>query len=169
MFVLLVGPKGSGKSHIGHVLEQKLGVLFFHVERLWMDYYAECQAAGSQPNISDGIARVHPKIVDALNANKHVCVETTGASAEILNDLLLLEPPDKMRVVKISAPLDLCLRRIAERDPTHQIPMDIESIRKVYELSVAVPIHPALVLENRSLSAQEIVTQFQRILSLPTG
>lgn len=169
MFVLLVGPKGSGKSHIGCILEQRLGVLFFHVEPLWMDYYAECRAADSQPNISDGIARVHPKIVDALQAHKHVCVETTGASVEILDDLLSLYPSDKTLVVRVSAPLALCLTRIAERDPTHQIQMDMESIRKVYELSIAAPIRPALVLENRLLSVEEIVTQFQQILSLSTG
>jgi shikimate kinase len=32
MFIVLVGPKGSGKSHIGRTLERELGVLFFHVE-----------------------------------------------------------------------------------------------------------------------------------------
>jgi shikimate kinase len=46
MFVMLVGPEGSGKSHVGRVLEKHLGVRFFHVEPLWLDYYAECQRAG---------------------------------------------------------------------------------------------------------------------------
>jgi shikimate kinase len=60
MLVLLVGPKGSGKSHIGRILEQQLGVSFFHVEPLWMSYYAECQASGRQPVITEGIAKVLP-------------------------------------------------------------------------------------------------------------
>ncbi len=53
MFVLLVSPKGSGKSHIGRTLEKHLGVLFFHVEPLWLEYYAECQASWRQPVISE--------------------------------------------------------------------------------------------------------------------
>src|SRR5688572_13495016 len=36
MFVILVGAKGSGKSHIGRILEARLGVHFFHVEPLWL-------------------------------------------------------------------------------------------------------------------------------------
>jgi len=90
MFVLLVGPKGSGKSHIGRILERRLGVSFFHVEPLWMSYHAECARSGRRPDIPEGIARIHPLIADALRAHEHVCVETTGASPEILDDLLSL-------------------------------------------------------------------------------
>ena len=71
MFVLLVGPKGSGKSQIGCTLEKHPGVLFFHVEPLWLDYYAECQASG-QPVISEGIGRVHTLIAEARRSHEHV-------------------------------------------------------------------------------------------------
>jgi hypothetical protein len=164
MFVILVGPKGSGKSHVGRVLERKLGVLFFHVEPLWMDYYAECETAGRQPTIPQGIAKVHPRIADALRINEHVCVETTGASPEILNGLLALPHPSKTLVVRVEAPLELCLKRIAIRDQTNQIPMDVESIRKVFELSVAAPVQPEFTLDNRSLSETAIVSKFASVL-----
>lgn len=85
MFIVLVGPKGSGKSHIGRTLERHLGVHFLHVELLWMSYYAEGRAAGREPSIAEGIARVHPRIVDALRSHEHVCVETTGAPPEIVS------------------------------------------------------------------------------------
>lgn len=70
MFVLLVGPKGSGKSHIGRVLERRLGVHFFHVEPLWMAYYAECKSKRQAPSIADGIRVVHPRIRVALAARR---------------------------------------------------------------------------------------------------
>lgn len=41
MLILLIGPKGSDKSHIGRILELSLGGHFFHVETLWMAYNAE--------------------------------------------------------------------------------------------------------------------------------
>lgn len=169
MLVLLVGPKGSGKSHIGRMLEQHLGVFFFHVEPLWMSYYVECKAAGRQPVISEGITRVHPLIVDALRTYEHVCVETTGASAEILNDLLSLDHSSKTLVARISAPLDLCLERIAAREQTNQIPMDVESIRKVYALSAAVELQPHLTLENVERTGTEIVSLFRTVLNVPAG
>jgi len=166
MLVLLVGTKGSGKSHIGRILEQHLGVSFFHVERLWMSYYAECQAARRQPVISAGIARVHPLIVDALRTHEHVCVETTGASSEILNDLLSLKHPAQTMLARVSAPLDLCLARIAARDQTNQIPMDVESIRKVYALSEAAKLRPDLTLENVRLTDAEIISLFKSVLTV---
>jgi predicted kinase len=165
VLVLLVGPKGSGKSHIGRILERNFGFLFFHVEPLWMSYYAECGAGGREPSIPEGIARVHPLIREALGTHQHVCVETTGASPEILNDLLSLEHPSNTFVVRVSAPLDVCLQRISTREKTHQIPMDVESIRMVHALSVATTLQPGLTLENAALSEDEIVSRFRNALT----
>jgi shikimate kinase len=160
MFVLLVGPKGSGKSHIGRLLERRRGVHFFHVEPLWMRYYADCRAAGREPVIAEGIGRVHPEIVAALSAHPHVSVETTGASPEILSDLLTLRPPADTLVVRVDAPLDLCLERIAARDQTNQIPMDVESIRRVYELGRTAVPDAALTIRNVALGDDAILAAF---------
>lgn len=168
MFIILVGPKGSGKSHIGRTLERALGVLFFHVEPLWMSYYAECAAEGRQPTIEEGIAKVHPRIAEAIRNNPHVCVETTGASPEILNGLLSLCQPAQTLIVKVLAPLALCLERIASRDQANQIPMDPEGIRKVYELSGTAAYSPAFTLENTGLSDADIVSRFKSAL-VPSG
>lgn len=165
MLVLLVGPKGSGKSHIGRVLERALGVRFCHVEPRWMAYHAECRAAGREPVIAEGIARVHPTIAEELRESEHLCVETTGASPEILNDLLSLASPSETLLVRVAAPLELCLERIRERDRTHQIPMDPDGIRTVYERSVAADLSSALTLENTALSEEEIVDAFRAHLS----
>lgn len=166
MFVLLVGPKGSGKSHIGRILERGFGVFFFHVEPLWMAYYADCKARGLETTIPDGIAEVHPRVAEALRTHEHVCVETTGASREILDDLQRLAPAAQMLVVRVAAPLELCLRRIATREQADQIPMNMESIRKVHALSVAAPLEPGLVLENSTLSEGEIVSRFREAFAL---
>jgi predicted kinase len=166
MFVVLVGPKGSGKSHIGRILERQLGVFFFHVEPFWMDYYAKCRASGDSPTIPEGIDTVHPHIRRALREHEHVCVETTGASPEILSALLALEDSSKTIVARISAPLELCLERISVRDTANQIPMDADSIRKVHALSVASEIRAEIELENQALSDAEIVSAFQSAMGL---
>jgi shikimate kinase len=169
VFVVLVGPKGSGKSHIGRILERRLGVLFFHVEPLWMTYYAECRASGRQPSIAEAIPRVHREIAGALLTNRHVCVETTGASPEILNDLLSLHPPSRTLVVKVLAPLEQCLARIAARDQTTQIPMDAESIREVYAAAVSATFTSAITLENTALCEEDNVCVFKNALALRSG
>jgi chloramphenicol 3-O-phosphotransferase len=164
MFIVLVGPKGSGKSHIGRILEHALGVEFFHVEPLWLAYYAECAAAGREPIIAEGLERVLPKIRAALQESEHLCVETTGASREILDALLTLVPRVSTLVVRVTAPLETCLDRIAVRDATDHIPMDAEGIRNVHRLSVAADLQPDLELYNVTLSPAEITARVRGLL-----
>ena len=165
MLVLLVGPKGSGKSHIGRVLEARLGVRFFRVEPLWMAYYAACRSAGREPVIAEGIAEVHPAIAAALREHEHVSVETTGASGEILADLLTRAPRSETVIVRVSAPLALCLERIAARDRTNQIPMDVEMIRKVHALSETLQLEADVALANAGLGEEEVVARFAPLLT----
>ena len=167
MFILLVGPKGSGKSHIGRILDARLGVHFFHVEPLWLGYHAECRAAGRQPSIAEGITRVHPILADALGKHANVCVETTGASPEILDALLALKPRSETVVARVTAPLELCLRRIANRDQTDQIPLDAETVRKVHVLSEALRLEADVALDSTQLSEAQIVDSFRSVLPSP--
>jgi hypothetical protein len=67
----------------------------------------------------------------------HVCVETTGASIDILAGLLALAPAADTLKVLVRAPFDLCLRRIGARASTGQIPMDEEGVRRVHQLSLS--------------------------------
>jgi cytidylate kinase len=166
VLILLVGPKGSGKSHIGRTLEARLGVNFFHVEPLWLAYYADCKAAGRAPVIAEGIASVHPSIAGALDRHRHVCVETTGASPEILGALLSLRPRPEILVARVQAPLELCLERIARRDQTHQIPMEMEAVRRVHALSESLALDPDLTLNNLRLSQPEIEALFRTALRI---
>jgi hypothetical protein len=161
MFILLIGPKGSGKSHIGRVLERHLGVRFFHVEPLWMAYLSECREAGRLPVIPEGIARIHPEIRQALAEHGSMSVETTGASQEILDELMRLRPRERMLVARISAPVELCSRRAETKDLAHQIPMDAETIRNVNAMSEAARVDADLQITNEELSDEEIVAAFR--------
>lgn len=164
MLILLVGPKGAGKSYLGRLLESALQVHFLHVEPLWISYYAECDRLNRPRSIVEGIQRVRPAIDAALKAHKHVCVETTGASPEIFHDLVAAGAASGMLLVKVNAPLETCLQRIETRDPTHQIPIDMDTIRKVHELASACDAQFDLIIENVALSDREILEAFAPFL-----
>jgi len=167
MLILLVGPKGSGKSHIGRLLERELGVRFFHVEPLWMDYRASCREEGREPDIVEGVTRIHPHIDAALDAHSRVCVETTGASPDILNDLLRLGTRHGLVSVRIRASLETCLARIEARDPTHQIPMDREMIRKVHVLGENLAMDFDVTIDNEGADESEVVDRIRSVLASP--
>lgn len=158
MLILLIGPKGSGKSHIGRVLERHLGVHFLHVESLWLAYHRECAEAGRQPNIGEGISRIHPLIEQSLRRHTHVCVETTGASGEILSNLLSRPESNSVLTVRVRSSLALCLTRIAARESSEQIPADEARIRLAHRLSERCAVEHDVDLDNNAdLSDDEIV------------
>jgi len=166
MLILLIGPKGSGKSYVGRTLEARLGVHFFHVEPLWLEYYAECKAANREPVIVEGIAKVRPVLERALAEHVHVGVETTGASPEILAALMSLRPREETIVARVSAPLDVCLRRVSSRDQSHQIPMDMEAVREVHALSESLQLRSDITLLNVALTESEIAGLFESALAI---
>lgn len=165
MLILLIGPKGSGKSYIGRTLEARLGVHFFHVEPLWLEYYAECKASNREPVIAEGIAKVHPALIHALDEHVHVCVETTGASPEILAALLSLRPREETIVARVSAPLEVCLLRVSGRDQAYQIPMETEAVRKLHGLSESLQLRSDITLDNVALTESEIAELFESALA----
>ena len=160
MLILLVGPKGSGKSHIGRLLETKFGVHFFHVEPHWIAYHADCEREARPQQISEGIARIHPMIRRSLDLNDHVCVETTGASPEILGDLMSIGTDYGLLCVSVTAPLSICLERIKSRPSEHQIPVSEEVVTRIHELSGEVRLAFDIVLENLKLTDAEILRAF---------
>lgn len=157
MLILLVGPKGSGKSYIGRLLESALGVYFLHVERLWMTYHAECEAAGKPVDIREGLQRVRPDLRRALSVHEHTAVETTGASAEILEDLLALGSEFGLLTILVQARLRDCLARIAARDQRRQIPVDVEMIEHIHEISTNLEMSFDIVLKNTELTDEKIL------------
>ena len=96
----------------------------------------------------------------ALEAGGPVCVETTGASAEILDDLLAIGRRFGLLLVRVEAPLAVCLERVVARDQTDQIPMAEDGIREVHARSAAVDLPFDIVLENVGLTDEEILRPF---------
>lgn len=160
MFILLVGPKGAGKSHVGRRLAREFGVHFLHVETHWTEWREACLRAGVEPTIAGGIEHVRPFVVRALEEHPRVCVETTGASAEVLRDLRALAPPGDTLLVRVTAGLETCERRIAARSPTHHLPIDPDVVRRVHAASGTLELPFSLVLDNEDLSDGEIVAAF---------
>ena len=62
--------------------------------------------------------------------------------------------------MRVEAPLALCLKRVAARDQTNQIPMHEEGIREVYARAAAVDLPFDIVLENDGLTEEQILRPF---------
>ena len=82
---------------------------------------------------------------------------------EILDDLRSFCKSVQCVLVKIEAPWSVCFERIANRDPTHQIPLQLEQTRKIFELSRTLNLPFDFTLQNVNLSEAEILQPFAEV------
>jgi shikimate kinase len=155
--LLLVGPKGVGKTTIGRALEQEAGVYFLEVEEI-----ARRVLAAMGGVIDEAYARrTFDEVVSAVESissgHRAIVIETTGASEETPRLIEGLRRLHRVRLIRVHADADVCSKRIAERDSTRQVDVPPELIRKMQALSEALELPWDLELDNDPpLAAEEV-------------
>ena len=84
--IILVGPKGSGKTYIGTLLEKRLRIPFFRVEKVWLQLKEEKLYLS---HLKKGYQNVNKEIDIQFTKSKKLIIESTGTyDFELfLNDL----------------------------------------------------------------------------------
>jgi shikimate kinase len=131
--ILLVGPKGSGKTTLGRVLERQPGVHFLEVEAIARRILADLGG-----KIDESYARrAFDAVVEGVNevASEHraVVIETTGASDATDHFIESLRSRHDVKLVRVRAGRECCERRIAERDSSRQVAVPPELVRAMHE------------------------------------
>lgn len=149
---ILVGPKGSGKTHIGTVLQQELGLRFLRVESIWLSLAPE----------EDGWKKVEMAIDHELTDVEDIIIESLGAGEGFNGLRESLAKKYRLRFIKVSANLDECLRRVRTRNSAEHIPVSDEQVER-YNAIAALVQHPwsAVIDNNTQASKSEIVRAFQ--------
>lgn len=162
--LVLVGPKGAGKSTLGDLLSRELPVLFLRVEPLFLELRARLGAA--HPDLERlGFAAVLDAVSGALPGHDHVCIETTGASDRV--PWLLQELASRARVlpVRVLADPEQCLERIHRRDRSIHIPVSDDDVARINAIAQDVDLPWAAEIDNRGpLDAAAIVATIRSLL-----
>lgn len=163
---VLFGPKGSGKSYIGIVIEKYFDVKFLKVEKLIIDY---CH----KHKIDDYMLKKHgfpleeQALDDILLKENSVCFEATGSSIYLNEHLERLRSKYKLYSIKIHCPLEICYDRIAQRDQTEQIPVSDDRVRAINEKASRVVLDWDLEIDNSGPALiQDVISQFKGIWQL---
>lgn len=156
--IVLTGPKGSGKSFIGRLLEKNFDVSFLYVEAIHK------KAIESKKNITESFGLVENEIHEKFKTCEILIIETTGASPYTKTFLENLGQNYKLKFVKISVPLELCLERIKFRNKAEHIEVPEEITRKVFEIFESLDWDFDLEIRNEDLLEEEIVESFRVFL-----
>ena len=157
---ILVGPKGSGKSHIGKLLEEELGIRFLPVEPLLI---AHIERFG-QP--AEGLSRhgfdiEERAIRDVLEEQDTVIFEATGSSEYFPSVVVNLRDGYVVKLIRIHCPLDICFTRVRDRDSEGHLPVTDEMVNAINKNANLVDFDWDLEIDNSGATSNKaIVAQF---------
>lgn len=147
--IILIGPKGSGKTYIGKRIEQLAGIKFLPVEPLWL------QLAEGE----DGWDRVEREIDHLLIAEDRVVIESLGAGDGFNRMQASLRGKYAVKLIKVETDPEECLRRVRNRDGREQIPVSEEKIREYNRIAASVKHSWEVVIDNNGPAGDEEILE----------
>ncbi len=155
--LVLVGPKGAGKSEIGRMIESRFNAHFVDVERIAI------RVLRSMGGIIDETyaRRAFEDITHAIRAvetdHAAIVIETTGASDETVGFLDRLSSRYEVCLIKIGASAETCAERVRTRNQSKQISVSDDLIRTMHARSEALALPWNIEIDNdRKCSVDEI-------------
>jgi len=157
--LVLVGPKGSGKTHIGALLQRRTGTRFLRVEPLFLEAMQELPGAGAEAR---GFKRVEAA-VEAEEADT-VALESTGASGHFEAMLGRLRSRHRVLLVAVRAPAETCLERVRTRDSKDHVAVSDHHVEEINRRAAQVSLAWDLVIDNGGPAPEDSIAEALREL-----
>jgi RimJ/RimL family protein N-acetyltransferase/predicted kinase len=141
--VVLVGPKGAGKTRIATMLASVFGAYAVPVEAMWIERIARVpRGAGEAARAweREGFDAILDHALAALEQHELVVLDTTGASEHTPHVLERLRATGALLVVRVAADVATCTARALARDAAGQIPTSPEQLAAINELAARVSL-----------------------------
>src|SRR4051794_22893634 len=106
--ILLVGPKGAGKSTIGEILEKRRGIQYVQAEQIFLKLRNEI--GSNHPDLEvKGYEALIVALEDALRRGHVVCFDSTGASSRFPDVVSSVSALGRVIAIKVTAPNEVLL------------------------------------------------------------
>ncbi len=157
----LIGPKGSGKTYIGSLLDKELHIPFLNVETaVWLHIVPQDM---SDAYFRKGFSKVEEEIHRQFVHTDKLIVDSVGTSPYFVALLDHIRSMYQVKFIKVVAPLNLCIDRIHRRDETLHVPMTEEQIKTMNAQEPLIKNYDLVIINDHILD-KEIITEFKTLL-----
>jgi predicted kinase len=160
---LLIGPKGSGKSHIGSLFESKFGIKFVRVEN-WALEIIKDRSVNDDAYIREIFDVIEEGIREEMATYKNLVFESTGLSSHFDKMLKQLQDDFHVITIQVQADRELCLRRLKSRDQSVHVRVSDEQVGVINKLIADKEIKTDFVIDNNADAPLSLETQIRRVL-----
>jgi ABC-type glutathione transport system ATPase component len=151
---ILVGPKGSGKTHIGTLVNQYTDITFLRVEPIWLDLRSD----------ENGWENVEAAI-DAMFQNRNkVMIESLGIGEGFSKFHASLTGKYSVKMIRVYANLETCFTRVKTRNNVEHIAVSDDRVTELNEIAATVTYNWNLEINNDALASdRDIISAIQSI------
>lgn len=146
--IILVGPKGAGKTTIGMMAQEQGGIRFLRVESIWLNL---------QPG-ENGWQRVEQEVDRLLAEHDRILIESLGAGEDFPRMLASFQQRYAVKLVRVWTELPACLERVRQRNSADHIPVSDAKVQQYNEIAAQVQYPWAAVIDNNEfVTADQVV------------
>ncbi len=162
--LILVGPKGSGKSHIGRELEALFQIKYVRVEAIWQELKKRRADFLSQDYIREG-RQLTLDLIQSYLKDQHVCIEASGVMDDWDEYVANLKSMADVVFIKVTCSLDECKKRALGRDQSLQVQISDTLFDDINTKAAGVKLGWAAVINNDPfISKDELSSAMQPVL-----
>jgi shikimate kinase len=160
---LLLGPKGSGKSFVGNLIEEKLGIKFIRVED-WAKAVRRGRSVSDNAYIEEVFQTIETGVRAAAIQYPNIVFESTGITPFFDRMLDNLRGNHNVITIRIFAAAQLCVSRVKTRDQSIYINVSDEEINEINRQVVAKNLVTDFQVDNNNKTTEELLTELRTII-----
>ena len=161
---LLLGPKGSGKSFIGTLMDRHLGIRFIRVED-WAKQVKKDRTIDNDSYLREVFAAIEKGIREEFKKKTPIVFESTGLTDYFDQMFNNLNQDFHLITIKIIADEKLCLERVKSRDQSIHINVSDDQVNHINQLVKEKDIKSDFSLFNEDKSENELVEELRNIIN----
>ena len=161
--MLLIGPKGSGKSYIGALIDRVFGIPFIRVED-WAKVVKRDRHVDDEGYLREVFGVIEAGIRERLAVHGQLVFESTGLTPYFDAMLANLQRDFPVITIRIEADPDTCLARVKHRDQSLHIDVSDAHVQMINEQVLARDLPTDHRIINTGKDEPQLVAALSAIL-----